>query len=320
MGGTIGSTAEGAGKTSGQSVLKDVEPGFRETRTCSHEAVRTLLMCPARGSEDVGALTGVPDTEITSSFLAFSPDERYNPLSYFWPRVKVPAMLGPLENIVDQPEIRHQMLRDIALQRLCELAPEEATLFILTEIEQPNVDNGMFTVKVQTLGVLPNETLSEFDQLLAGRIKQKGSRTFPLDAQLIARYATKAILSRVKAAYEGKPGLQDCVREDGFISYFLRTDADYGVGLLAREPSCCMTKSIPAIIRMKRWNEIEPAVIGHMNSPDLNRARQAAETLAKYGRADAEKAIWERLRRFHQQWADRESELVVSCGCASRGY
>lgn len=275
------------------------------------ETVRTLLMRPARGSEDVGPLAGVPDTEITSSFLALSADQQYDLLSYFWERAKVPAMLGPLQSVVAQPEIKHQLLRDVALQRLYELAPQEATPLILAEIKQPHVDNGMFTVKAKTLGVLPNETLPEFDQLLATRIEEKYSRTFPLDAQLIARYATKAILPRVKAAYEAKPGLQDCVSEDGFISYFLRTNPDYGVRLLAREPSFCMTESIPAVIRMKRWNEIQPSVIDHMNNPDLNRARQAAETLAKYGDADAEKSMWERLRRFHQQWADRESELVA---------
>jgi len=286
--------------------LVSVKQGHARTET-----VRTLLMRPSRGSEDVGTLAGLPDSEITSSFLALSPDEQYNLLAYFWQRAKVPAMLEPLENLVEQPEIKHQMLRDVALQRLYELAPQAATLFILAEIKHPHVDSGMFTVKAQTLGVLPNETLPEFDPLLARRIEQKESRTFALDAQLIARYATKSILPRVKTAYEAKPGLQDCVSEDGFISYFLRTDADYGVSLLAREPSFCMTESIPAVIRVKRWNEIQPSVIDHMNNPDLNRARQAAETLAKYGDADAEKAMWERLRRFHQQWAGRESELVA---------
>ncbi|MFL6439925.1 MAG: hypothetical protein ACJ71Q_20300 [Terriglobales bacterium] len=282
------------------------------------ETVRTLLVRPTRGSEDFRPLTSVPETDVTASFLALSPDQQYDVLSIFWERLRAPAMIAPLESIVRKPEVRHHLLRDIALQRLYELAPQEATPLILAEIKQPHIDNGRFTVSANTLGVLHNETLPEFDDLLAARIEQRLSLTFPLDAQLVARYATRAVLPRVKAAYVAKPGLEGCVSEDGFISYFLRTDADYGVRLLAAEPSVCMTKSIPAVIRMKRWNEVQPAVIGHMNNPDLNRARQAAETLAKYGDAEAEKAMWERLRSFHQQWAGRENELLALRAGASR--
>ena len=70
-----------------------------------------------------------------------------------------------------------------------------------------------------------------------------------------------------------------------------------------------MTNSLPAVIRMKRWNEIEPAIIARLGGPDLNRARQAAETLAKFGGPKAEKAMWARLRSFHRQWAPRANDL-----------
>jgi len=70
-----------------------------------------------------------------------------------------------------------------------------------------------------------------------------------------------------------------------------------------------MTESIPAVLKMKRWDEIEPSIIDQLNNPDLNRARQAAETLSKYGSSRAEAAMWERMRGFHQQWADRGNEL-----------
>jgi hypothetical protein len=49
--------------------------------------------------------------------------------------------------------------------------------------------------------------------------------------------------------------------------------------------------------------------MAQLDNPDLNRARQAAETLSQYGSAKAEATLWERLRRFHQQWASRENDL-----------
>ena len=97
--------------------------------------------------------------------------------------------------------------------------------------------------------------------------------------------------------------------EDGFVVYFLRIDPDYGVKRLAQAPSACMTKSLPAVVKMQRWSEVEPGIIVRLNGPDLNRARQAAEALANYGSPRAENALWDRLRRFHAQWAERANEL-----------
>jgi hypothetical protein len=273
------------------------------------ETVEALLLRPARGSQDIKPLTALPGTEIASAFLALSPDQQWSLLSTFWERLRVPAMATALETIIAEPEIRHQMLRDAALQRLYDLDPAEATPYILDEIKHPHVDNGMFTVKAKTLGVLSKETLPELDQILAARLERKGSHTMPLDAQLIGRYSTKAILPRVKSVYQTAPGHWDCVTEDGFVLYFLRTEPEYGVQRLAAAPSFCMTESIPAVMKMKRWVEIESSIIAQLNNPDLNRARQAAETLSKYGSTKAEAALWERLRRFHQQWASRESDL-----------
>lgn len=273
------------------------------------ETVEALLLRPARGSKDIKPLASLPGPEIASAFLALPPDQQWTLLFIFWERLRVPSMVASLETIAAEPEIKHQLLRDVALQRLYELDPDEATSYILDEIRHPHIDNGMFTVKAKTLGVLPQETLPEFDQLLVTRLEQKNRSTVPLDAQLVGRYSTRAILPRVKSVYEANSGKWDCVTEDGFVLYFLRTEPEYGMKRLATAPSFCMTESIPAVVKMKRWDEIETSVIAQLNNPDLNRARQAAETLSTYGSAKAEAALWERMRRFHQQWASRENDL-----------
>jgi hypothetical protein len=121
----------------------------------------------------------------------------------------------------------------------------------------------------------------------------------------------------VKYVYETSAGQWDCVTEDGFVLYFLRVEPDYGVKRLALAPSFCMTNSLPTVIKMHRWNEVEPGIVARFNGSDLNRARQAAETLAKYGSAQAEKVMWERLRRFNQQWSKRGNELAIRPGMRS---
>jgi hypothetical protein len=274
------------------------------------ETVRTLLMRPAHTSGDIKPLNSVPEGDVVSSFRALSPDEQESLLSFFWERLNLSAMVAPLEEIAQRPEVRNAQLRDRALLRLYQLDATAATPLFLEEIAHPHIDNSIFTVSGDTLGLLPNETLPQFDQVLAARLENRETHTAALDAQLVGRYATKAVLSQIKAAYVARQGGWDCKAEDGFVLYFLRVDPDYGVKRLQQAPSVCMTKSIPAVIRMKRWREVQPAIIAGMSAPDLNRARQAAETLAQYGDAAAEEAMWQRLKSFHDQWAERENDLT----------
>jgi hypothetical protein len=282
-----------------------------KTGTARAETVHALLVRPSREpTDDVKPLGGLPADEVASAFLNLTPDEQWGLLATFWERLKVPAMVEPLKKVAGQPNMQHQMLRDLALRCLFELDPVEASPIFLEEIRHPHLDNGMFTVKGETLALLPNETLPQFDQMLSARLEQKESRTRGFDAQLVGRFSTKAIQTKVKSIYEASPGSWDCVTEDGFVLYFLRVDPDYGVKRAGVTPSACMANSLPAVIRMKRWSEVEPGIITPLNGSDLNRARQAAETLAKYGSPQAEKVLWERLRVFHAQWAGRGDELV----------
>jgi|HubBroStandDraft_4_1064222.scaffolds.fasta_scaffold06213_4 hypothetical protein len=278
------------------------------------QTVQTLLLRPSSGTDDVKPLAGLPPAEVAAAFLNLSQDQEWDLLTSFWERIKDLAMSSPLKKVAEQPNMNHQMLRDLALRRLYDLDPSEGTPIILEEIKHPHLDNGMFTVKGETLGVLPQKTLPQFDQMLAARVEDKESRTKGLDAQLVGRYSTNAILPRVKTVYETAPGQWDCVTEDGFVVYFLRVDPDYGVKRLARAPSFCMTNALPAVIKTHRWSEVEPGIITRLDGPDLNRARQAAETLAEYGSTQAEKALWDRLRKFHEQWAERGNELSMRPG------
>jgi len=270
--------------------------------TARAETVRTLL------SRQGNTPVHLPEAEVAAAFLGLTRSQQSAMLQYSWAQLKFPAMVASLEEILDLPQIADQMLRGVALRRLHQLDPASAAAYIRAEIRQPHLDNNLFTVSASVLSLLPEETLPAVDEMLAERFSSNDSRTKELDAKLIGRYATAAILPRVKAAYEPSAGEWSCDIEDGLISYFLRVDPDYGVKRAAGANSYCLTESLRTIVRMKRWSEVEPALIGRMNETDSYRARQAAESLAKYGGASAEKALWTRLHRFHEKSA-REKEL-----------
>jgi hypothetical protein len=178
------------------------------------ETVQTLLLRPFGESGDVKPLAGLPAEEVAGAFPNLSQDQQWGLLMSFWERLKDPAMTAPLKKVAEKSNMNHQMLRDLALRCLYDLNPGEATPIFMEEMKHPHIDNGMFTVKGETLGLLPNETLPQFDQMLAARIEDKESRTRSLDAQLIGRYSTKEILPRVKSVYESAGGGWDCVSED----------------------------------------------------------------------------------------------------------
>src|SRR5271154_1796926 len=279
--------------------------------------VQTLL---ERSTQRPGAapLTALPEDEIAVTFQNLPPDQQLNMLSSFWERLKVPAMLEPLKKVVQQPDMNQQMLRDTALQRLYDLSPSEATPVFLEEMRHPHIDGGYSTVKEETLGLLPNESLPQFDEMFATRLEQKETRTRDLDAQLVGRYATKSILPRVKAAYESFLHGSSCVASDGLFLYFLRVDPDYGVKRMTDEGvDLCMAHAPAAVAKMNRFSEIEPGLIAWLNGPDLNRARSAAETLARYGGPDTQKLLWDRLKRFHAQWLARQDEWSSRVGMKS---
>jgi hypothetical protein len=274
------------------------------------QTVKALLMRPTRGAADLAA--AIPEGDVASAFAALPEMDQYFTLMSFWDRMRVSAMVGPLEDLARTPRLQNPAVRELAMQRLFDLDPDAAKPIVLEEMRHPHTSPNGQTVKGAALSMLPEKELPEFDELLMGRLEQPESRTRGLDAQLLGRYATKAVLMRAKTSYAAPGSLQDCETQDGFVAYFLRVDADFGVARLAASPSFCMGVSLPLVVRMKRWKDVEPAVIAAMYQPDLNRARQAAETLAKYGGPKAEEAMWARMKQFHDEWAPRESEFSPS--------
>lgn len=275
------------------------------------ETIQSVVLRPPRNRNSVGLPAGLSGEEVASAFAILPPEQQLNLLQTSWNRVRVPEMIAPLKKLIQDPQIRNQMLRDLAFKRLYELSPREATPLFLEEIRQPRVTDRVNTVTGATLGLLPNETLPEFDQLLTDRMEQNKSGMPQLDAQLIGRYASKAVFPRVKSIYGNHLGRWPCVTEDGFFVYFLRVDPNFGVKTLAQAGGFCLNQALANVAKMNRWGELEPRLIARLNGSDLWNARDAAETLAKYGSPKAEEAMWERLRRFHAEWEERANELVM---------
>ena len=273
------------------------------------ETVRAILSRPGRQGE-MEPVTELPGEEVAAAFEALPPDQQETMLGSFSARIKIPAMIAPLKKLAAQAGDPNQpMLTDAVLRTLYDIDPAEGRRAILEEIRHPHADHGMIATRARTLSVLPEKTLAQFDDVLAARLEQKDSRTTDLDAQLLGRYATEAVLARVKTAYEEGSADWDCAAQDGWLSYFLRTDVNYGVKKIRKRAGFCLTESLEALVRMGRWGDVEQSVIHNLNGRDLNAGRDAADTLAKYGSLKAKAAMWARAQRFHDEWTGDEAEF-----------
>ena len=60
--------------------------------------------------------------------------------------------------------------------------------------------------------------------------------------------------------------------------------------------------------------EIEQEAVAHQDGPDVEVAASAVATLGRYGSAEAEQPLWDRLRKWHSAWASRPNELPDGYG------
>jgi hypothetical protein len=278
------------------------------------ETISTVLMTRRNGKSTSQTKSKLSDSDIADSFLLLSPERQVEFLGSNWEQVKSPAMKTALEGILHKPMLGNQELRGVALERYQELDAKAAEPLIVAEIREPHLDGGHSAsnsaVTLKVLESLPNETLPEFDELLAARLENGNSPSTELDAALIGRYATKAILTRVKAFFDAHL-MVSCRIGEGLSRYFLRTDPDYIIPRMISLTNC-VPESLTLIVQMHRWGEVEPGMIQKLDDPNLWNARRAAEVLQKYGGRNAKEALWDRLKRFHEQWADRENEFSLT--------
>src|SRR5262249_21284449 len=129
-----------------------------------------------------------------------------------------------------------------------------------------------------------------------------------LDYELVDRYADPASLGVVQAAFEEHAGQWACAPQSAMLRYVLRVAPDYGAtqvsaGLNARKMTGCFRFLLQEL--SAELPRVEQAAIGALDDSDPELVQDAVRALSRWGSADAEKALWTRLERFHREWAGR---------------
>ncbi|HEU4478001.1 MAG TPA: HEAT repeat domain-containing protein, partial [Pyrinomonadaceae bacterium] len=172
---------------------------------------------------------------------------------------------------------------------------------------------------------LPDETLPELNTVLLSNFEEsrrKQNWHTSVIGELIERYATDEILSRMRAIYETQhAGRWECRTQAAFLGYFLRVAPSLGgeylkAALAAREAdhSRCYRDVLKTVAEMHMSAELEDAATAALDDEDSKIVSQAASVLGQYGSADAEKVLWQRLEGNKDESVEEALRNALSKG------
>jgi hypothetical protein len=229
-------------------------------------------------------------------------------LDYRWRDIAGEEMLPVLRRLYEK-ETKYPDLTSLALRRLYELSPDEGRRLIIEEMRKPNP-----RVNINTLTLLPDETLPEVDALVEERA---GADNFDPEVllQLAERYASSAVAAKLKSSYDKKVGRFACAPQEALLSYFLRVDPDTGLDLVeralaSRKATGCYETLLGSLARKQMSPELEKIAISSLDDVDPQMVRSAAEMLGGYGSKDSRDALLHRFEQWHELWDGREKELT----------
>jgi hypothetical protein len=254
-----------------------------------------------------GAPVSAARNQIAAAFLDLPVERQSSLLDYEWRNLKGPAMLPALRRLIATPPANTATVRDLALRRLAQLAPDEARPLMLREIQKPQRG-----ATLKTLGSLPDAELPNLDDALAANFEADDDE---IHAALVERYATRRIAPRILASAGDKIGYMACRQQASILAYFLRVDESTAAMLLDRAMTSratgCWT-SLNQIAELRMTPVVQARAIADLDHPEPDVAIAAIQTLGQHGSPAALAPLREAFQRWHVTWAGRASELEYS--------
>jgi hypothetical protein len=246
--------------------------------------------------------------QLAGAFLDLPAERQWNLLEYSWGRLASPDMLPALRTLVAHGPAANQPFGDVALLRLCQLAPDEGRPLLLNEIAAPPPG-----ATLRTLGSLPDRELPLLDDRLASNVESlRGDLS--LHAELLQRYGTEAVATRVLAAVQDRLAGLACQSKAALLGYFVRVDPGLGARLVAdalaaRRETGCYTSVLLDTAKLHMAPELESAAVAHLTDSESEVVANAVEMLGRYGSPAAEPPLRAAFERWHAAWQDRADEV-----------
>ncbi|MEO8678671.1 MAG: hypothetical protein ABI665_06480 [Vicinamibacterales bacterium] len=158
--------------------------------------------------------------ETVAAFRAVDMEIQYSLLLWSWRRLAFPAMAPVLKSLYQSPPDDYAKMRDLALRRLHDIAPDEARPFLLAELQRDEL-----RVSMTTLDRLPDLVFPDFEGAWLRHLAD-GILDERLDAAVrLERFGSPAVLSDIKRLYAAGASQWSCEVRGAVLGYLARVDA-----------------------------------------------------------------------------------------------
>lgn len=262
---------------------------------------------------------------LIQQFQDLHPFDQEYLLRVYWDQLHDPSLVPAIKQILSGKDKNSKMIHGTALQRLIELAPDEARPFVVSEVVDPTS-----LVDFEILRSLEDTTLPETDASLLDQIRRLSSSTRSFDVvylkqktSLAARYATVGIYQSLMELYQQNGAKWPLESRACLLAYFARYNENEALPLIEQvlagiEPGQDFN-FLPNLTRLYYSDGIDGVLKKRLESDDPRAVSTTAWLMSKYGPAGDQQAIEARLERWRKEWGSRAAEAQTNLqGTAER--
>lgn len=232
-------------------------------------------------------------------------------LRVHWEPMRDDALIPSLKKILAVADPASKNMKDTALPRLLEMAPEEVRPYVVAEIRDPNS-----LVDPQVLAALKDESLPEVDASLLEQIRKlaqsgQGRAQVFLKSKtaVLVRFATADIYGELMQLYQEMGTNLPRDARAGLLAYFAKHNDREAGPLIEQAMAELKPGAYPQILSDMTtlyYSESMSVLLKKIvQTDDAPMASHAAYLIGKHGSPGDEKLLDARLKRWQEQWRDR---------------
>jgi hypothetical protein len=274
----------------------------------------TILTTAKKDEANRSTTTSEARRVLVQNFVGLHPFDQDYLLGQFWDDLRDPSLVAPLKQMLSYHGVANKNIHDSALQRLIELAPEEARPYVVTEICDTTS-----LVNAEILGKLSNKSLPEVDACLLEQFKRLTSAAnnrnriyLEHKAVLAVRYATENIYQDLMQLYrEASPKLALEVRA-ALLAYLAKQNEPEAIPLIEQTLAGIQPGEdfnfLPMLTKLYYSEAFSEVLKKRLGSDEPQAASNAAYLLGVHGVAGDELVLQARLERWQKDWRERVIE------------
>ena len=296
----------------GDAYIVDLAAGLsKRTGNSQTTTAMTILAFLPKDPQSAGAAMRELRPLLIQQFDTLSIYGQESLLGTYWEQLRDPALVPSLKKML-APGAR--MLREVALKRLIELAPDEARPYIIAEIRDPGS-----VVDPKLLGGLSDESLPELDTTLLDQIRNLSTTSenfryvfLRLKLALLVRYATPGIYQELMELYRGVGTKLPRDGRAGFLAYFAKHNEQEGITLIEQAVSEMKSEESAMLLSdltVLHYSEsIGKLVKKYLETDDPPLASYAAYVIGLHGGTSDREVLEARLKRWREDWGNRVAQ------------